>query len=132
MFGCHVQGWLSIGVIYGWLASAPSSLIKIRSVFAQRYGGGHSDASPRPTLQLACSEIVTSAARVVVRAVVVGLELDKELLLLLVVSPATTSASKSSKSSSANCRLPFFLWFGILREGGDDVMKDGRKHCNVT
>jgi hypothetical protein len=72
---------------------------------------------------IACSDIVTFVARVVVRAVVPGLELDEELLLLdeavavvvlLVVSPAVTSASMSSKSSSATCCLPFLTFLGIL------------------
>jgi hypothetical protein len=60
---------------------------------------------------MACSEMVSSVARVVVRAVVPGLVLDDEVLLLdeavmavvvvlLVVSPAITSASMTSKSSS--------------------------------
>jgi hypothetical protein len=66
---------------------------------------------------MACSEMVSSIARVVVRAVVLGLELDEEVLLLLdevlavvvvlvvvallVMSPVITSASMSSKSSLA-------------------------------
>jgi hypothetical protein len=71
---------------------------------------------------IASSETVSSVARVVVRAVVVGLELDEEVLLLLdaaamvatvallmvvvllaeyATSPATTSANMSPKSSSA-------------------------------
>jgi hypothetical protein len=87
---------------------------------------------------MVCAEMVTSVARVVVRAVVPGLALDEVVLLLLLLlleegavfvvvllvrSPAINSASMSSKSLSAVCAaaalaawcLPVFLFFDILR-----------------
>jgi hypothetical protein len=105
--GGHAQGQITIlcrlfGVSYGFVASAPSSLIKIRSMSrlptwaiahsgkaettrtpsrAQRRNWAMSPAAQHCTM--APSEMVFTVARAVVRDVMPGLELAEELVLLL-------------------------------------------------